>query len=93
MISWRSTGPVHEVYLEATAERDLKGLRTKDFQRIIHKIRGLAENPRPPGCRKITGSESDWRIRIGDYRVTYEIDDNAEMVRVMRVRHRREAYR
>jgi len=84
---------VHKVYLERAAERDLKRLSVEDFQRVISHIRGLAENPRPTGCRKITGSERDWRIRIADYRVIYEIDDKAMAVRVMRVKHRREAYR
>jgi mRNA interferase RelE/StbE len=84
---------VHKVYLERAAERDLKRLSAEDFQRVISHIKGLAENPRPTGCRKITGSERDWRIRIADYRVIYEIDDKAMAVRVMRVRHRREAYR
>ena len=84
---------MHKVYLERAAERDLKRLSVEDFQRVISHIRGLAENPRPTGCRKITGSERDWRIRIADYRVIYEIDDKAMAVRVMRVKHRREAYR
>ncbi|MBI3075552.1 MAG: type II toxin-antitoxin system RelE/ParE family toxin [Deltaproteobacteria bacterium] len=60
---------------------------------MIHKIEALAENPRPPGCRKITGSENDWRIRIGDYRVIYEIDEKERAVKIMRVRPRREVYR
>ncbi len=81
-----------EVLLERRAERDLRRLEAKEFQRIIREIKVLAENPRPPGCRKIAGSESDWRIRIGDYRVIYEIDEKAKAVRVMRVRHRREVY-
>ncbi len=84
---------MHKVYLERAAERNLKRLSAEDFQRVISHIKGLAENPRPTGCRKITGSERDWRIRIADYRVIYEIDDKAMAVRVMRVRHRREAYR
>ena len=84
---------MHKVYLERAAERDLRRLSAEDFQRVISHIRGLAENPRPTGCRKISGSERDWRIRIEDYRLIYEIDDKAMAVRVMRLRHRREAYR
>lgn len=84
---------MYEVSLERTAERDLKRLSAKEFQRMTQEIKALTENPRPPGCRKIVGSESDWRIRVGDYRVIYEVDDIAKAVRVMRVRHRREAYR
>jgi mRNA interferase RelE/StbE len=53
----------------------------------------LADNPRPPGCRKLVGSKNDWRIRVGDCRVLYEIADAIRVVRVNRVRHRRDAYR
>jgi len=84
---------VFEVYLEKAAETDLKRLPTTTFHRIIPQIRALAENPRPSGCRKLTGSKNDWRIRIGDYRVIYEIDEKVKAVRIMRVRHRREVYR
>ena len=84
---------MYEVHLERAAENDLKRLPTTTFHRIIPHIKALAENPRPSSCRKLTGSKNDWRIRIGDYRVLYEIDEKAKAVRVMRVRHRREAYR
>ena len=84
---------MYEVYLERAAERDLKRLPVETFHRIVPHIRALAENPRPVGCRKLTGSEKDCRIRIGDYRVIYEIDEGEKAVRVFRIRHRREAYR
>jgi mRNA interferase RelE/StbE len=84
---------VYEVYLERAAERDLRRLPVETFHRIVPHIRALSEDPRPPGCRKLTGSENDWRIRIGDYRVIYEIDEDEKAVRVFRIRHLREAYR
>lgn len=84
---------MYEVLVERRAERDLRRLRGKEFHRIIREIRALAENPRPSGSRKIAGSKSDWRIRVGDYRVIYEVDERAKVVRIMRVRHRREIYR
>lgn len=84
---------MYELYLEGTAERDLKRLSAEDFHRVIPRIKALAEDPRPPGCRKLVGAKSDWRIRIGDYRVIYGIDEKAKSVRVFRVRHRREVYR
>jgi len=84
---------LHEVYLEHAAEKDLKKLPGEIFQRIITHIKSLAETPRPSGCRKITGTKNDWRIRVGDYRIIYEVDDNVRVVKVMRVRDRREAYR
>ncbi|PYK37447.1 MAG: hypothetical protein DME49_11575 [Verrucomicrobia bacterium] len=61
--------------------------------RIVRAMNALSRNPRPPGCRKVSGSENDWRIRVGDYRVIYEIADANRIVRVNRIRHRREAYR
>lgn len=88
-----NTPPAYEVYLERRAEQDLKRLSASNFQRIITHIKALAENPRPAGCRKISGSKNDWRIRIGDYRVIYEVKDEEKAVRIMRVRHHREAYR
>ena len=84
---------MYEVYVEKTAETNLKRLPTTTFHRIITEIRALAEDPRPSGCRKLAGSKNDWRIRIGDYRVLYEIDEKTKAVRIMRVRHRREVYR
>ena len=84
---------MYEVFLEGRAERDLRGLAADLFREIIPHIRALAQNPRPSGCRKIAGSKSDWRIRVGSHRIIYEIDDKANIVRVMRVKHRREAYR
>ena len=84
---------MYEVYLERAAEQNLKQLSSEKLQRIISHIKALAENPRPTGCRKLYGSKSDWRIRVGNWRIIYEVDDKEEVVRVMRIRHRREAYR
>jgi mRNA interferase RelE/StbE len=85
---------MHEVVLSAPAERDLKRLPAAIFHRVIAAIQTLAANPRPPGARKLHGSgRDDYRLRVGDYRVLYEIDDTARLVRIMRVRHRREVYR
>ena len=76
-----------------SAERDLGRLSSEIHNRVIVANQRLANNPRPPGCRKLAGSKSDWRIRVGDYRVIYEIADAIRVVRVNRVRHRREVYR
>jgi mRNA interferase RelE/StbE len=81
------------VLLERTAEKDLARLSSGIHDRIIAAIQTLASNPRPSGCRKLAGSKYDWRIRVGDYRVIYEIADEIRIVRVNRVRHRREVYR
>ena len=67
---------MYEVLVERTVERDLKSLPSTVFDHIIARIKALAEVPRPSGCHKSAGSRNDWRIRIGDYRVLYEIDDS-----------------
>jgi mRNA interferase RelE/StbE len=84
---------MYRILLERNAEKDLRRLSAEMHERVIAAIQGLAHNPRPPGCRKLTGSENDWRIRVGDYRAVYEIADEIRVVRVNRVRHRREVYR
>jgi mRNA interferase RelE/StbE len=83
----------YRVLLERAAERDLTRLSSEIHGRVIAAIQGLAKNPRPPGCRKLAGCERDWRIRVGDYRVIYEIADEIRVVRVNRARHRRDVYR
>lgn len=84
---------MYRILLERGAERDLGKLSAEVHERVIAAIQALAGNPRPAGCRKLTGTKSDWRIRVGDYRVIYEIADAIRIVRVNRVRHRREVYR
>jgi mRNA interferase RelE/StbE len=84
---------MYRVLLERGAERDLGRLSWDIHDRVVAAIRALAKNQRPHGCRKLTGSKNDWRIRMGDYRIVYEIADAAREVRVNRVRHRREVYR
>jgi len=84
---------VYEVLIERSAERDLKSLPTVIYNRIVPRIRALADTPRPPGCHKLAGSKNDWRIRLGDYRIVYEVDDARKLVKIFRVKHRREVYR
>jgi mRNA interferase RelE/StbE len=84
---------VYDILIEQAAERDLKKLPADIFKRIIPKIKDLAKNPRPQRSRKIAGSKNDWRIRVGDYRIIYEVDTRANAIRVMRIRHRKEVYR
>jgi mRNA interferase RelE/StbE len=64
-----------------------------DSLRIISRLESLAQNPRPSGCAKLEGARQLWRIRIGNYRVVYEIDDAAQTIDVSIVRHRRDVYR
>ena len=84
---------MYRVLLERGAEKELSRLSTEIHDRVIAAVQALATNPRPPGCRKLAGRKDDWRIRVGDYRVVYEIANRVREVRINRVRHRREVYR
>ena len=59
---------MYRVFLERTAEKDLKQLSAKMHNRVVAAIQALDKNPRPAGCRKLTAAANDWRIRVGDYR-------------------------
>lgn len=83
----------YSISFARSARRELERLPERTAIRILSKIETLAVDPRPRGCKKIQGSTSLWRIRIGDYRVIYEVDDDAAVVDVNIVRHRTEAYR
>lgn len=72
--------------------RDLRAIPNPDFQRILQRIESLLEDPRPPGCEKLSGQER-YRLRQGSYRIVYEIADDLLIVTVVRVGHRREVYR
>ncbi|MDB9510242.1 type II toxin-antitoxin system RelE/ParE family toxin [Kamptonema animale CS-326] len=75
-----------------TAEKELDSLPLDISSRISPKIQALTNDPRPPGCVKLKGQENRWRIRIGDYRVIYNIDDENFTIKIVEVGHRREIY-
>jgi mRNA interferase RelE/StbE len=82
----------YSLEIKHSAQRELDALDDAVFKRIDRKILGLADNPRPPGCKKLRGYRDQWRIRVGDWRVVYLIDDAAKLVTITRVAHRREVY-
>ena len=84
---------MYRVLVERAAEKDLRKLPLEMRSRVADTLRDLAKDPRPIGSRKLVGTKHDWRIRVGVYRVIYEIADPTRVVRVYRVRHRREVYR
>ncbi|MFM7205482.1 MAG: type II toxin-antitoxin system RelE family toxin [Planctomycetaceae bacterium] len=61
-------------------------------ERVFAALEGLAESPRPEGCSKLTGRDA-WRVRVGDYRIIYEVHDDTQVVLVVVIRHRKDAYR
>lgn len=83
----------YSVSVRARAQKDLRGLSRPDQERIVRAIDELAGDPRPRQSKKLKGTEDSWRLRVGDFRVIYAIDDHAKTVDVRRVADRKEAYR
>jgi mRNA interferase RelE/StbE len=81
-----------EIRFKRSVSRDLRSLPQKDVHRILERISALKEDPRPLGSEKLSGREW-YRIRQGNYRILYEVDDHQVTVVVVKVGHRREVYR
>ena len=81
-----------EIRVKRSVVKELLKLSRNDNRKVMARIQGLSENPRPSGCEKLAGHES-YRIRQGDYRIIYTIDDGRIVVEVIRVGHRRDVYR
>ena len=82
----------YKLLIKPAAVKELEAVHQKDRRRIIWRIQGLAEDPRPPGCEKLSG-EDKYRVRQGDYRVIYLVNDESREVFVFKIGHRREVYR
>lgn len=83
----------YRIEFARSAERDLRKIDRQLVPRIISAIDGLTADPRPAGVKKLVGADRTYRIRVGDYRVVYTIDDTVFIVSIDRIRHRREVYR
>jgi mRNA interferase RelE/StbE len=83
----------YRLVFKPSVEKDLRALRKTVVERVLRKIEDLPEEPFPPGCIKLEAAERLYRIRIGEYRVVYEVDGTAKLITVHYVRHRREVYR
>ncbi|MFZ5806489.1 MAG: type II toxin-antitoxin system RelE family toxin [Verrucomicrobiota bacterium] len=83
----------YSVTFARSARKELSKLPPHLASRIFDRISALENNPRPQGVLKLQGSNSLWRIRIGDYRVVYEIDDKNKIADIVAIRHRRNVYR
>ncbi|MFC1965925.1 type II toxin-antitoxin system RelE/ParE family toxin [Chloroflexota bacterium] len=83
---------MYQIELRRRAQRALDRLPKTDFPAVIEAIKELAQTPRPRGVEKVK-STGLWRIRQGDYRIIYGIDDNQQLVTIVRVGHRREIYK
>ena len=82
----------YSLEIKQSAQKELDALDDALFTRIDRKILALADNPRPAGCRKLKGYKDHWRVRVGDWRVLYIIDDAAKLITITRIAHRREVY-
>jgi mRNA interferase RelE/StbE len=82
----------YKIYFKKSVEKDFSGIPKKDLKKILDRIELLAEEPRPPGCEKMTGQQR-YRIRQGRYRILYSIQDDELTVWVVKVGHRKDIYR
>jgi mRNA interferase RelE/StbE len=85
---------VYRLLIKPSAAKEIEAIGAKrDRQRIVGRIRSLAAEPRPPSCEKLAGPSRLFRVRQGQYRVIYSVDDASRSIEVIKVGHRREVYR
>ena len=82
----------YSLEIKHSAQKEMDALDDSLFNRIDRKILALVDNPRPAGCKKLKGYKDQWRVRVGDWRVLYIVDDAARAVIITRVAHRSEVY-
>lgn len=82
----------YKIFIGRNAEKDFRKTPKAIQKKLSSVIIKLNDNPKPPNVRKISGSENYYRIRVGDYRIVYEINHREKKVNIFRIRHRREAY-
>ncbi len=82
----------YRIFFKRSVEKDFSGIPKKDVRKILNRIKTLKEDPRPPGCEKLTGQER-YRLRQGRYRIVYSVLDDELSVWVVKVGHRKDIYR
>ncbi len=82
----------YRLHIKPSAAKELEAIPLKDRNRLVTKIRRLAKEPRPPGCEKLSGQEK-FRVRQGNYRILYSVDDSESVVVIVKVGHRGDVYR
>jgi mRNA interferase RelE/StbE len=83
----------YTVVISKSVQKQIDDLPNDVIERAIEKIQNLALEPRPIGVVKLKGSEDEYRIRIGDYRIRYEVDDENQLVQILQCKHRKDIYR
>ncbi|MBL7697596.1 MAG: type II toxin-antitoxin system RelE/ParE family toxin [Chitinophagaceae bacterium] len=82
----------YRVVLTQTAEKELRRLPSQVIEKIVTVLRSLEENPRPAGCKKLKGYKNLWRVRVGDYRLIYAIEEVIMLIDVREIGHRKDIY-
>ena len=82
----------YKIEIKKSAVKEIENLPKRDMQAVLEKVHSLGENPRQEGCKKLSGQEK-YRVRCGDYRIVYSIEDVILIVYVVKVGHRRDVYR
>jgi len=82
----------YKIQFDKSAVKELERLEKGILNRIWLKINSLADNPRPHGCKKLAISDNLWRIRVGDFRVIYQISDIADLITITEIKNRKDAY-
>lgn len=83
----------YSLFIKPSAAKELEAVRSKkDRAKLVAEIRSLSADPRPPACRKLSGAEK-YRVRQGNYRVVYSIDDDRLIITIVKIGHRRDVYR
>ncbi|ALC15462.1 addiction module toxin RelE [Desulfuromonas soudanensis] len=82
----------YNILIRKSAAKELESLPKRDLQRVVARIQSLAKNPRPSGAEKLAGDDR-YRIRQGNYRIIYSIQDNELTVWLVKIGHRRDVYR
>ncbi len=90
--SWKMTVP-YQIEWKPSALKEFRKLSAKVRSSVQQKVESLADNPRPDGCRKLSGLDHTYRIRLGNYRIIYEIEDKRVVVQILRIRPRSDSYR
>ena len=82
----------YEIRFKKSALKEFEKLTLNIQRSLANDIAQLADNPRPNGCKKLKGTTNAWRIRNGDYRIVYTIEDHVLMIEIIKVGHRRDVY-
>ncbi len=84
---------MYEIKFEKCALKDFESLSKRQAEKIAKQVAFLKENPRPPGTKKLKGRNSLYRVRVGDYRIVYAVEDDVCVILIVRVGHRKEIYK